>query len=433
VEPLTVTVTNTGTNSTGNLTVELSGGDYASFDLDRVTLLSINPGATRTFEVKPNTGLAKKTYTTDVLVYNDSINGEFSLSFTVWDFTSAADLAAYLNNAANGTTVNNPVPLPINHGVIDWAALAGAINTAEKNVALDISTSSPAATSIEDEAFLDCAKLVSISFPAATVIGKGAFVGCRNLISVSFPAVVSIGQQAFGGCTSLTEINLPASLTSIGSNPFTYCINLTTITVDSNNPEFSARNGMLLDKAGTTLYGYPSASGTVTVSGITSIEDFAFMGCDNLISASFPQATSIGFGTFMGCANLTSVSCPVATSTGQSAFSDCASLTSASFPQATSIGMSTFSGCASLSTASFPQATSIEQFIFDFTGGTALTITLGNAPPTLEGYPVYFDGVDVPKTVTVRVPSATVTAYDTAWQNDFKGGNTNINLTIQGY
>jgi hypothetical protein len=165
--------------------------------------------------------------------------------------------------------------------------------------------------------------------------------------------------------------------------------------VDPNDSQFSAQNGMLLNKAGTTLIVYPSASGTVTLSGITTIGDFAFYGCTGLTSISFPEATTIG----------------------NFAFSGCTSLASASFPEVASIGGA-----------------------FGVTGGTALTITLGNAPPTVEYF--MFSGVYTTKTVTVRVPSAAVTAYDTAWQNAFKGvGNTGptgtvssyINLTIQGY
>jgi uncharacterized membrane protein len=488
VEPLTVTVTNTGTNSTGFLTVELSGGDWASFNLDRVTLLPINPGATRTFIVKPNTGLAKKTYTTDVLVYNDDIHGEFSLSFTVWNFTNAADQAAYLNKAAGGTTVNNPVLLPINHGAVDWAALAGAINTAGKYVALDISTSSPAATSIESGAFLDCAKLVSISFPAASSIGDSTFENCTNLISVNFPAVSSIGTSAFSGC-GLTEISLPASLTSIGPNPFIGNVNLTTIAVDSNNPEFSARNGMLLDKAGATLLAYPGASGTVTLSGITSIGDFAFVACRNLISVSFPAIASIGNQAFHDCASLTEINLPASltsigfnpftycinlttitvdsnnpqfssrngmlldkadatlfaypsasgtvtlsdiTSIEDLAFFECTNLISASFPEASSIGDSAFDNCTSLISVSFPNATSIGGLAFNGIGNKALAITLPQNAPTLS-----FATTDDPnfysKTVTVKTPAGR-TGYDAAWEDLFKtafGTGASITLNFE--
>jgi hypothetical protein len=62
-------------------------------------------------------------------------------------------------------------------------------------------------------------------------------------------------------------------------------------------------------------------------------------------------------------------------------------------------------------------------------------------PPLTVEYNM-FSSVTVSKAVTVSVPSSAVTAYDTAWQNAFKGigntslvgtVNTNINLTIQGY
>jgi hypothetical protein len=189
---------------------------------------------------------------------------------------------------------------------------------------------------------------------------------------------------------------------------------------------------MLLNKAGTTLYGYPSASGTVTVSGITSIGDLAFEGCTNLISVSSPDVVSIESGAFAACTSLTSASFPNASSIRGSTFDGCTGLTSVSFPQATSIGRQAFHRCTSLSTASFPQATFIDQFAFANTGGIALTITLGSTPPMIY-YESFGDGLDVPKTVTVRVPSGAEAAYDTTWQNRFTGGTTNINLTIQGY
>jgi hypothetical protein len=55
-----------------------------------------------------------------------------------------------------------------------------------------------------------------------------------------------------------------------------------------------------------------------------------------------------------------------------------------------------------------------------------------------------FAQVDVPKNVTVKAPSASVSLYNASWQEAFKGKgnvsyynngavNTNITLTIQGY
>jgi hypothetical protein len=203
-------------------------------------------------------------------------------------------------------------------------------------------------------------------------------------------------------------VNLPATLTSIsGNHPFQRCVNLTTITVDSGNPNYTARNGMLLDKAGTTLIAYPSAKGTVTESGITTIGNYAFRDCDALATVDLPAATSIGSYAFYNCDALTTVSLPAATSIGTCAFRDCDALTE----------------------VSLPEATSIEIFAFANTGGTPLTITLGNTPPTVVANNT-FVAVSVPKTVTVKVPSDAAANYDNTWQEAFKGSNSNISLTV---
>jgi hypothetical protein len=494
-EPLTVTVTNTGANLTGFLTVELTGADRGSFVTSEDRLSPLQPGGSRTFTVAPKPGLSKGTYTAGVMVYNEANNiyGEFGLSFTVWDYPSAAEIAAYLNSATGGATANDPVPLAIQVDTGDWAALGEAIKNSGKYVALNLSAGSPAATSIEIEAFRDCAKLVSVSFPEATSIGYGAFLGCASLTSVSFPAATSIGffafldcvslisasfpavtsinNQAFHGCTGLTTINLPATLTSIDGNPFTYCVNLTTITVAPGNTHYKGQGGMLLTIDG-TLIAYPGASGTVTLSGITSIEYRAFEGCTGLTTVNLPATlTSIEGNPFTGCVNLTTitvapgnthykvqdgmlltidgtqlivypgasgtVTLPGITSIENSAFQGCTGLTSVSFPKAASIGSFAFEGCTSLTSGSFPEAASIGAAAF-YTGGAALTITLGSTPPSVES--VVFGGEPVSQTITVRVPSSAVTAYNTAWQNEFKGANdydgevnTFINLIIQGY
>jgi hypothetical protein len=276
----------------------------------------------------------------------------------------------------------------------------------------------PEAVSIGDVAFAYCIDLTTVSFPKIAYIGLAAFLGCTGLTEVNLPEVISIEYGAFSECTGLTEVNLPASLTSIEKNPFADCGNLTTITVAPGNTHYKAQNGMLLSIDGTQLIGYPSASGTVTLSGISSIGDDAFRGCTGLTSISFPAATSIGDDAFRGCASLTSVS----------------------FPEATSIGDWAFYGCTGLTSASFPQAAFIGYVAFGYTGGTALTITLGSTPPTVE-YNI-FSSETASKTVIVSVPSSAVAAYDTAWQEAFKGAgntgttgevNTNITLTIQGY
>lgn len=57
-----------------------------------------------------------------------------------------------------------------------------------------------------------------------TSINSQAFYKCENLTSVSVPgSVKEIGSLAFSGCIKLTKITLPSSLTKIGEKAFYGC------------------------------------------------------------------------------------------------------------------------------------------------------------------------------------------------------------------
>ncbi|MDR0644404.1 MAG: leucine-rich repeat protein, partial [Treponema sp.] len=287
----------------------------------------------------------------------------------------------------------------------------------------------PAATDIGESAFSGCAALTTVSLPAATSSGDYAFHSYTALTTVSIPAASSIGNWAFAYCDALTTVSLPATLITISSNPFSGCRNLATITVASGNPNYSAQGGMLLNKAGTTLIAYPSATGAVTLNTVTSIGGDAFAYCTALTTVSLPAATDIGDYAFDGCDALTTVSLPAATSIGGRAFYSCDALAEVSLPAATSIGDYAFRYCTSLTTVSLPAAASIGDRAFY--GCTSLiTVTLGSAAPTL-GYGM-FDGIYDAKTVTVTVPSgatgygslpATYSGLDSTvtWGNGFRG------------
>jgi hypothetical protein len=78
----------------------------------------------------------------------------------------------------------------------------------------------------------------------------------------------------------------------------------------------------------------------------------------------------------------------------------------------------------------FLRAETIGRQAFGDTGETALTITLGDTPPTLGTYMfLHVTG----KHVTVLAPSGAVSSYNTntTWQTTFMGGTTNITLTIK--
>ena len=80
----TVTVSNTGTGATGDLSVALSGTNPDAFTVSPTSISSIAPGGTDSFTVVPNTGLPASTYTATVTVNGDSVDAKsFAVSFTV--------------------------------------------------------------------------------------------------------------------------------------------------------------------------------------------------------------------------------------------------------------------------------------------------------------------------------------------------------------
>ena len=189
-----------------------------------------------------------------------------------------------------------------------------------------------------------------------TNIVYSAFSSCTSLSSITIPSTVtSIGNSAFNGCTSLSSITIPSSVTSIGEWVFSFCSSLSSIIVDDDNQNYMSDDGVLFNKAGTTLICCPGGkSGDYTIpSSVTSISDYAFQKCESLSSVSIPSSvTSISANAFEFCISLSSVTIPATvTSIEVNAFYGCTSLSSVIIPSnVTSIDDNAFYGCTSLKT-----------------------------------------------------------------------------------
>jgi hypothetical protein len=178
-------------------------------------------------------------------------------------------------------------------------------------------------TSIGDYAFEDCFGLTSVTIPSSeTSIGDYAFWNCFGLTSITIPSsVTSIGQGAFMACSGLTSVTIPSSVTSIGSVAFYYCSGLTSVTIPSSvtsigelafygcsgslnvdpvNANYSSLNGVLFNKAQTTLLQCTISKTTAIIpSSVTSIGDAAFGGCTALTSIyAYPTTPPVNLNSF---------------------------------------------------------------------------------------------------------------------------------------
>lgn len=106
-----------------------------------------------------------------------------------------------------------------------------------------------------------------------------------NVTSISdyaFAKVDNLGK--FVANTSLANVSIPSTITSIGTKAFFNCTALAAIVVDPNNANYSATNGVLFNKDGTTLICYPAGKQenadnnyTYTMSNsVTSVAEGAF-------------------------------------------------------------------------------------------------------------------------------------------------------------
>ncbi len=206
----------------------------------------------------------------------------------------------------------------------------------ERNYNLQKITFPKALTDIGDYAFAYSYPLKTVSLKdGLRTIGEGAFGG-TSIASITIPgSVETISTSAFGGCKSLKKvtikngvktigkgafyrsgletIKIPASVTKIHDQVF-LSTSLKAIYVATDNPVYTDVDGVLFNKAQTTLIQYPQERENeeyILPSSVTTIKTYAFYYVSNLhmmkVSTTLKKVEE---SAFYGCYSLNTVLYP---------------------------------------------------------------------------------------------------------------------------
>lgn len=235
-----------------------------------------------------------------------------------------------------------------------------------------------------------------------TSVGSNAFSSCSGLISITIPnSVTTIGENAFNDCSDLLSIVFSENLKSIGDRAFLQCTRLSSVDIPKGVSSIGDRaflqcTGLTsivipdsLKSIGNMLfYGCTSLSSVTISNRVTSIGNSAFSGCTGLTSIVIPNSvTTIGSGAFAGCTGLTFISISNSvTSIKETTFQGCTGLTSVTIPYSvTSIEGGAFYECSGLKSITIPDGvTSIGDYAFRNCGLTSISI--GTGTRTISSY-----------------------------------------------
>lgn len=210
------------------------------------------------------------------------------------------------------------------------------------------------ATTIKENAFVNCYNLLEASIPNANIVQSTAFANCSSLTKANYPLVSAVQKQGFYNCSTLSQVNLN-EVNSIGPQAFENCyslksINLSKCTLISTNTFSSCSNLQW--------------SGIFGLGNLSSIGTKAFENCTALDFVDIPKCANAGSWPFSGCTNLKSLIFGI-TSTNKSLFFGYDQITYIDLPSCTVVGEGTFLGCASLSFISLPKVTTIYKNAFE--------------------------------------------------------------------
>lgn len=209
-------------------------------------------------------------------------------------------------------------------------------------------------TSIGDSAFFASSRLETVVIGTGVLnISVNAFSNCNLLSSVSLSdPLTTISNNAFSSCAALTSINIPRNVSSIHYGAFRSSKSLTAINIDANNQTYQSIDGVVYNKAVTTVVLCPEGKTSISFPiSITRVGQYAFYGCDKITQFELPSGlTIIDSYAFAYCTAFETIVFPqYLTSIGDNAFRNCSALTAIYLPGTIlTLGEGVFRNCTSL-------------------------------------------------------------------------------------
>ncbi len=144
---------------------------------------------------------------------------------------------------------------------------------------------------------------------SVTTIGNYAFRGQTELKSFTVPhGITTIRSDAFFDCSNLSSFHLSDTVTKLSPNFKNNFKSITTLTVDQNNPVYHSSGNCIIETASKTLVRGCSSSTIPDDGSVTSIGYSAFSYSRGLVDLTIPSAVSqIGSDCLRSCKDLKSV------------------------------------------------------------------------------------------------------------------------------
>ena len=217
-------------------------------------------------------------------------------------------------------------------------------------------------------AFADCTQLSDVKFAtnaSLKTIDYNAFFNDVYLTHIDLPNTLeTIGNYAFY-YAGLDEITIPGSLKTFGNFAFSYCRYLTDVVIEEGVSYIGYGAFAFVNNSNGSIY-YNNVLKNVTLpSTLNIIGPYAFAACNGLESIDLKYVTTIEDFAFLGCAYLTDLGdTDRVLYIGGQAFAQTASLTEVSFPAVKFINSYAFADCFQLEKADIPSCETLGYYVF---------------------------------------------------------------------